>query len=176
MPRRELLTDHQRAALTDPATDERTMVRFYTLTAENRELLDRRRGDPNRLGFAVLLCYLRFPGRTLTEGERLPARAQLTERVESDGQGLDNRTILNNAGPSNCARFPTTVNQKRHGLEAWTVSNVSRVITHRPLICSANTRSQCSWVRSVVLEFFGCLRHDSCPQPTAKVPSCCTPS
>ena len=42
MPRRELLTDHQRAALSEPATDERTMVRFYTLTAEDRELLDRR--------------------------------------------------------------------------------------------------------------------------------------
>jgi hypothetical protein len=45
MPRRELLayfsrgrllTDHQRAALSEPATDERTMVRFYTLTAEDR--------------------------------------------------------------------------------------------------------------------------------------------
>jgi hypothetical protein len=27
MPRRELLTDHQRATFTEPATDERTMVR-----------------------------------------------------------------------------------------------------------------------------------------------------
>ena len=73
MPRWELLTEPQRLAFTEPATDERGMVRHYTLSAEDLALIDRRRGDPNRLGFAVMLCYLRFPGRTLQQGERPPA-------------------------------------------------------------------------------------------------------
>ena len=61
MPRRELLTEPQRLAFTEPATEERDMVRHYTLISEDLALIDRRRGNPNRLGFAVLLCYLRFP-------------------------------------------------------------------------------------------------------------------
>ena len=58
MPRRELLTEPQRLAFTEPATAERGMVRHYTLSTEDLALIDRRRGDPNRLGFAVMLCYL----------------------------------------------------------------------------------------------------------------------
>jgi hypothetical protein len=34
------------------------MVRHYTLSADDLALINRRRGDPNRLGFAVMLCYL----------------------------------------------------------------------------------------------------------------------
>jgi hypothetical protein len=75
MPRRELLTEPQRLAFTEAATDERSMVRHYTLGEEDRALIDRRRSDSNRLGFAVLLCYLRFPGRVLQEGEQPPAAA-----------------------------------------------------------------------------------------------------
>lgn len=73
MPRRELLSEPQRLAFTEPATDERAMVRHYTLSAEDLALIDRRRGDPNRLGFATMLCYLRFPGRMLRQDEQPPA-------------------------------------------------------------------------------------------------------
>src|ERR1035438_5022503 len=72
MPRRELLTEQQRLDFSAPATDERTMVRHYTLSADDLALIDQRRGDHNRLGFAMLLCYLRFPGRVLLEGEKPP--------------------------------------------------------------------------------------------------------
>jgi TnpA family transposase len=72
MPRRELLTAAQREVLTEPTTDERTMVRYYTLGAEDRSLIDRRRGEANRLWVAIMLCYCRFPGRPLLEGERPP--------------------------------------------------------------------------------------------------------
>jgi len=48
------------------------MVRHYTLSADDLALINRRRGDPNRLGFAVTLCYLRFPGRILQQGEQPP--------------------------------------------------------------------------------------------------------
>lgn len=77
MPRRELLTKPQRLAFTELASDEREIVRHYTLSAEELAMIDRRRGDPNRLGFAVMLCYVRFPGRTLRQDEQ-PPLAMLT--------------------------------------------------------------------------------------------------
>jgi TnpA family transposase len=72
MAHRELLTESQRVSFHAPATDERGMVRHYTLSADELALINRRRSDPNRLGFAVMLCYLRFPGRILREGEQPP--------------------------------------------------------------------------------------------------------
>ena len=73
MPHRELLTESQRLRLQTPASDERGMVRHYTLSSEDLALINRCRGDPNRLGFALMLCYLRFPGRILQQGEQPPA-------------------------------------------------------------------------------------------------------
>ena len=73
MPRRELLTESQRLIFNAPVSDERGMVRHYTLSAEDLTLINRRRRDPNRLGFALMLCYLRFPGRVFQEGEQPPA-------------------------------------------------------------------------------------------------------
>ena len=72
LPHRELLTESQRLSLQAPASDERGMVRHYTLSAEDLTLINRRRGDPNRLGFALMLCYLHFPGRILQQGEKPP--------------------------------------------------------------------------------------------------------
>jgi TnpA family transposase len=72
MAHRELLTEPQRVSFHAPASDERGMVRHYTLSADDLALVNRRRGDPNRLGFAVMLCYLRFPGRILQQGEQPP--------------------------------------------------------------------------------------------------------
>ena len=82
MPRRELLTEPQRLAFAEPGTEERERVRHYTLSAEDLALIDRRRGDPNRLGFAALLGYLRFPGRTLRQDEQPPGgHARLHRRA-----------------------------------------------------------------------------------------------
>lgn len=72
MPR-PLLTDAQRAALFDLPTTERDLIRHYTLTAADLALIARQRLDHTRLGFALMLCSLRYPGRLLREGERPPA-------------------------------------------------------------------------------------------------------
>src|ERR1039457_6628981 len=73
MPLQGLPPEPQWLAFNAPATDERGMVRHYTLIPEDLVLINRRRGDPNRLGFALMLCYLRFPGRILQHGEQPPA-------------------------------------------------------------------------------------------------------
>src|ERR1035441_9432903 len=63
-----------------PNTPETGMVRHYTLSSEDLALIDRRRGDANRLGFALMLCYLRFPGRILGPPERFQRDALVDQR------------------------------------------------------------------------------------------------
>lgn len=73
MTTRQLLSPQSRAALFDPPTDPAAIVRHYTLSPEDLALIRQRRRAANRLGFAVHLAYLRFPGRTIGVGERPPA-------------------------------------------------------------------------------------------------------
>lgn len=73
MARRRLLTDEQWARLLAPPTDESTIVRYYTLSGDDFDLILRKRTDYSRLGYSLLLCYLRYPGRALDPGESPPA-------------------------------------------------------------------------------------------------------
>ena len=70
--RRQQLTEAQITALLDPPTDQRELVRHYTLSAADLAAIRRCRGDHNRLGHALMLCYLRYPGRPLKAGEPPP--------------------------------------------------------------------------------------------------------
>jgi hypothetical protein len=53
-------------------TDETELIRLYTLSEQDISVIKQRRGDANRLGFAVLLCWLRYPGYALAAGEDPP--------------------------------------------------------------------------------------------------------
>jgi hypothetical protein len=68
----------------DPPTDQRELIRHYTLSAADLAAIRRCRGDHNRLGHALMLCYLRYPGRPLKAGER-PPRPLNVETVEQAG-------------------------------------------------------------------------------------------
>lgn len=73
MMRRQILTGTQLAALFDPPTDQRELVRHCTLSAADLAMVQRCRGGQNRLGYALMLCYLRHPGRPLKTNERPPS-------------------------------------------------------------------------------------------------------
>lgn len=73
MARRQQLSEHQLAELFDPPVEQRELVRHYTLSSEDLAAAQRCRGDHNRLGYALMLCTLRHPGRALRAGERPPA-------------------------------------------------------------------------------------------------------
>src|SRR5882672_8718051 len=70
--RRQQFTEAQVTALLDPPTDQRELVRHSTLSAADLAAIRRCRGDHNRLGHALMLCYLRYPGRPLKADERPP--------------------------------------------------------------------------------------------------------
>lgn len=63
MATREVLSASSRIQLSAfPPLEARDLIRYYTLSAHDLSLIMRHRGDENRLGFAVQLCHLRFPG------------------------------------------------------------------------------------------------------------------
>lgn len=70
MATRELLSSAQRNRLAAlPEMDERELARHHTLSEADLAAISVRRGAANRLGFAVQLCLLRYPGRPLRAGE-----------------------------------------------------------------------------------------------------------
>jgi Domain of unknown function (DUF4158) len=74
MPRREILTSSQRMQLLAFPDDAAELIRRYTLTKADLAFVRQHRGDHNRLGIAVQMCFLRYPGRALGEDERPPDR------------------------------------------------------------------------------------------------------
>jgi len=86
MARRRLFTDEQWTSLLAPPTEEREIVRHCTLSRDDLDLIAGKRSDHSRLGFAVLLCYLRHPGRALEAAEAPPAEllAFVADQLEVD--------------------------------------------------------------------------------------------
>ena len=65
MPRRSLVTPAERASLVAFPTADEELIRHYTLSEPDLSAIRQRRGNHNRLGFAVQLCCLRYPGFAL---------------------------------------------------------------------------------------------------------------
>jgi TnpA family transposase len=75
MPRRRALTTVQLDELFALPIEKATLVRYWTLADTDLAAIHQRRRDRNRLGFALQLCALRYPGRLLRPGELIPAPA-----------------------------------------------------------------------------------------------------
>ena len=71
MPRRSVLSASEKESLLAWPTDELERIRFYTLSSKDVAIVRERRGEANRLGFAVQLCAMRYPGIVLGR-ERIP--------------------------------------------------------------------------------------------------------
>ena len=99
MPRRSILSAAERDSLLVLPDAKDELIQHYTFNETDLSIIRQRRGPANRLGFAVQLCYLRFPGIVLGVGEsplppllRLVA-AQLKVPVDSwDEYGLRDQT------------------------------------------------------------------------------------
>jgi TnpA family transposase len=72
MAHRTILTERQRSAFFDLPIDELSLLRHYTLADDDLDHINARRRAENRIGFALQLCALRYPGRLLSSGEVIP--------------------------------------------------------------------------------------------------------
>lgn len=90
MPWRDLLSPAQRAQVMALPASLREYEELYTLTPADREFVATHRTDTNRLGVAVQLCFLRYPGRAWTPEELMPAAMLrfIARQVETEPEDL----------------------------------------------------------------------------------------
>lgn len=62
MPRRSILSAAERESLLALPDTKDELIRHYTFSETDLSIIRQRRRAGNRLGFAVQLCYLRYPG------------------------------------------------------------------------------------------------------------------
>jgi hypothetical protein len=67
--RRSILSAAERESLLALPDTKDELIRHYTFSESDLSIIRQRRGPANRLGFAVQLCYLRFPGVILGADE-----------------------------------------------------------------------------------------------------------
>jgi TnpA family transposase len=67
-----LLTNDERKRLFEPPVTAHEIASRYTLSPEDLDWIDQRRGPHNQLGFAVQLALLRHPGFGWRAGEPVP--------------------------------------------------------------------------------------------------------
>jgi len=69
MPRQSLLTASERESLLALPDNQEDLIRYYTLNEHDLSVINLHRGRANRLGFAIQLCYMRYPGIILGYSE-----------------------------------------------------------------------------------------------------------
>jgi len=101
--RRQQLTEAQIAALFDPPTDRRELVRHCTLSEADIAMIRRCRGDHSRLGYALMLLLSPLSGTAhLTDQaidlfDRLvgamfsKGRVAARPRFQADGRAINER-------------------------------------------------------------------------------------
>lgn len=72
MPRRSILSATERTSLLSMPQAQDDLIRLYTFSNSDLALIRQRRGDANRLGWAVQLCLLRYPGQGLLTDTDVP--------------------------------------------------------------------------------------------------------
>lgn len=91
MARRALLSETWWSQATAIPDDEREIAKHYTLDQSDLDLIMRQNKASNRLGLACVLAMLRFPGRSLADGEILPSGVLrfLARQIGADHREID---------------------------------------------------------------------------------------
>ncbi|MXY79601.1 MAG: DUF4158 domain-containing protein [Chloroflexi bacterium] len=102
-------TSRQRSALFSLPQHETELLRHYTLSDEDLQHIEARRRPRNKLGFALQLCVLRYPGRLLAPGEFVPPAVVdfIGRQLDLDGYELaDLRGALRDPARAPCRAAP----------------------------------------------------------------------
>ncbi len=62
MPRRQILSESEREALLAIPSGQHELIQLFAFSEKDLSIIRKHRGAENRLGFAIQLCYMRYPG------------------------------------------------------------------------------------------------------------------
>lgn len=72
MPRKNVLSELDKQLLLNIPSDFPELSKYYLLSETDIALINQKRGNHNKLGFAFLLCYIRYPGIAFNENTVIP--------------------------------------------------------------------------------------------------------
>ena len=127
MPRRQILSESERAGLLSLPESQQEVIRLYTFSLQDLAIIRLRRGDENRLGFAVQLCYMRHPG-ILLGVEETPFSTLLTMVAKQLGVAADH--WANYGQRDQTRREHISELQTIFGFQTFTTSNHYRYAVH----------------------------------------------
>ncbi|GMQ61390.1 hypothetical protein AN2V17_06190 [Vallitalea sp. AN17-2] len=70
---RELFTQEQRSSFMEIPEDECSIGSYYTLSNYDIKIINKRRRPENKIGFAIQLAVLRYPGWPYTHIDNIPS-------------------------------------------------------------------------------------------------------
>ncbi|MES5865971.1 Tn3 family transposase [Bacillus cereus group sp. RP32] len=122
---KELLTPVQREELLRISVEtEHELALHYTFSTEDLEIINQHRRDHNRLGFAVQLCILRYPGCTVTN---MPAISEGLLKFVAKQIGVDHTVYEAYAKREPTRREHLEEIRKEYGYRNFTILDYRRI-------------------------------------------------
>lgn len=92
MPRRSILSAADLVSLLALPVEQDDLIRYYSFNDPDFSLIQQRRGEANRLGFAVQLCLLRYPGFSLGKDTAVaePVIQWVAHQIQVDAAAWEN--------------------------------------------------------------------------------------
>ncbi len=121
MSTRALLSVEQRDRLFNIPVERAEMARHYVLGAEDLKLIGSKRRAPNRLGFAVQLCLLRYPGHGLGPSEHPPELliAFVAEQISVAPSAFAEYAVRDQTQREHAFELQRVLGIQRFGFTAW---------------------------------------------------------
>ena len=118
---RALLSAEQRNRLFAIPVDRAEMARHYVLGPDDLILIGAKRRAPNRLGFAVQLCLLRYPAQGLGPGEHPPEQliAFVAEQLGQSPSTFAEYATRDQTRREHAVELQAVLGLQRFGFPAW---------------------------------------------------------
>jgi hypothetical protein len=121
MPRRNLLSSEQRIRLFAIPTDPAEMARHYVLSSDDLAVIRTKRRPINRLGFAIQLCLLRYPGQGMGPSEHPPLEmiAFMAQQLGLSSANFGDYTLRDQARREHAVELQKYLQLRTFGLADW---------------------------------------------------------
>jgi hypothetical protein len=121
MPRRNLLSSEQRIRLFAIPTDPAEMARHYVLSSDDLAVIRTKRRPINRLGFAIQLCLLRYPGQGIGPGEHPPLEmiAFVAQQLSLSSANFNDYALRDQTRREHAVELQKYLQLRTFGLADW---------------------------------------------------------